>query len=85
MYTRRSALTAAAAATTVLTSSAAAHGNKPLPNAWDRLALRLGKVRGRLSLLRREEDPEVAELRRAVVALVAIVEDLVALENPHNG
>lgn len=80
--TRRTVLATLAASTTTLAAASSAGATKPLPNPWDRLQARLGKVRGRLSLHRRGEAPEVAELRRAVVALLGIVDDLVALENP---
>lgn len=78
--TRRTALVGAAtAATAALTATAHA---RPMVNDHDRLTRRLGVIRGRLSFRRRQEAPEVTELRRAVVALVGVVEDLVALENP---
>lgn len=77
--TRRTALVGAATAAAAAVT-ATAHA-KPLPSPYDRLSRRLATIRGRLSLRRRGEAPEVAELRRAVVALVGVVEDLVSLEN----
>lgn len=80
--TRRSTLAALAAVPAVLVGARPAEATKPLPNPWDRLSRRLDTIRGRLSLHRRGEAPEVAELRRAVVRLTEVVQDLVDLENP---
>ncbi len=78
-HTRRGVLAALTATAASAALTPAATSARPVVTPYARLAGRLARIRYHLSVHRVRQDPEVAQLRRAVVSLVAVVEDLVAL------